>query len=135
MSSESKFAKLSAKLSANIEVKRYEHIVGVVACARNLAQVYKVNINKAEIAALLHDCGREVKVTDSPSYALHNGLKVNKIERLQPILLHAKMSLKPSYLIFSQLFLTRLTFIKHQTIAQSKFSLYICTVNERQRFR
>lgn len=91
MSSENKFVRLSVKLSSNIEAKRYEHTMAVVTCAKNLAQIYKVNIDKTEIAALLHDCGREVKVADSPLYALRNGLKVNKIERLQPILLHAKI--------------------------------------------
>ncbi len=38
--------------------KRYKHIIGVVETAERLAEIYGENIEKAKIAALLHDCAK-----------------------------------------------------------------------------
>lgn len=91
MNNEQELERLGAILCLSIGSKRYEHTLGVVECARKLAQVYAVDTYKAELAALLHDCGREIKLTDSVEYARAQGLKINKVECLQPILLHAKI--------------------------------------------
>lgn len=42
----------------SIGQKRYEHSLGVMDTAINLATFYKVDVEKAKIAGLLHDCAK-----------------------------------------------------------------------------
>lgn len=45
-------------LLESIGRERYKHSVGVAETARKLAELYGCDKNKAEIAGLLHDCGK-----------------------------------------------------------------------------
>ncbi len=38
--------------------KRFKHVEGVIYTAKKLAEIYGVSVDKAEIAALLHDCAK-----------------------------------------------------------------------------
>lgn len=51
---------MKSKLHSLISEKRFIHTLGVVETAKKLAQLYEVDIEKAEIAALLHDCAKEL---------------------------------------------------------------------------
>ena len=44
---------------------------------------------KIGISALLHDCGREIASRDNLAKSEELGLKIDKVEKNQPILLHA----------------------------------------------
>ncbi|MDD4321352.1 MAG: bis(5'-nucleosyl)-tetraphosphatase (symmetrical) YqeK [Acidaminococcaceae bacterium] len=78
-------------LKASLPVKRYEHSLAVCETAREFALAHDVDVAKAEISGLLHDCGREVSSRDNLDKAAELGIEVDKIERNQPILLHAKL--------------------------------------------
>ena len=78
-------------LQAALPKKRYEHSLGVLAAAKELAAIYEVDLKKTAIAALLHDCGREIPTKESVGKALELGVVVDPIEKSQPILLHAKL--------------------------------------------
>ena len=47
-------------LQNNLIEKRYNHTLGVVKTALELAEIYNVNKEKAEIAALAHDCAKNI---------------------------------------------------------------------------
>lgn len=47
------------KLQSALSIKRYKHTLGVVDEAVKLANIYKVDEQKARVAALLHDCAKD----------------------------------------------------------------------------
>lgn len=49
-------------LQNNLMEKRYNHTLGVVKTALELAEIYNVNKEKAEIAALSHDIAKNMKI-------------------------------------------------------------------------
>lgn len=71
--------------------KRYEHSIAVYETALELAKVHDGDMEKVAIAALLHDCGREVPTKNNLMQAISLGLTIDEVERNQPILLHAKL--------------------------------------------
>lgn len=51
-------------LSKRLSNKRFIHTLGVVEAARSLARQYRVNEDDAQLAALLHDCGKELPLQE-----------------------------------------------------------------------
>lgn len=47
-------------LKENLKESRYEHVMGVKETAIKLAQKYNVDVEKAKIAALCHDCAKNM---------------------------------------------------------------------------
>ena len=45
-------------LKNNLDNKRFEHSIGTAECAKELAQMFGQNIEKAYVAGLLHDCAK-----------------------------------------------------------------------------
>ena len=82
---------MKALLKENIPGKRYKHSLAVYETALKMAEVFQCDKEKVAIAALLHDCGREVATKDSVAWALDHGFTVDEIEAAQPILLHSKI--------------------------------------------
>lgn len=62
---------LRNKLKDNLSPERYEHSLGVEFTATSLAMVYHADIEKAEIAGLLHDCAKHIHNEDKISHALY----------------------------------------------------------------
>lgn len=82
---------MQALLQASLPPKRYRHSVNVYKTALQLAEAHGLPQDKIAVAALLHDCGREVGSKESVAKALALGLEMDQVEREQPILLHAKI--------------------------------------------
>lgn len=49
---------VSEKLKSRLDPMRYEHSLSVSFTCMNLAMRYGYDIDKAELAGLLHDCGK-----------------------------------------------------------------------------
>lgn len=129
---------LNAILSNSIGYKRYEHTLRVLDCARHLAAVYNIDEQKVAVAALLHDCGREVKIDDSIKYAQAHGLKINKTESLQPILLHARIGrliAKSKYAITDKQILNAIAYhtTGHKDMDSVAMVVYIADMLEAER--
>lgn len=75
-------------LQSKISPKRMQHILGVVEAAETLAKCYGEDINKARIAALLHDCAKELKVKEMAKIIEKAGLLVDSEVLNNPALLH-----------------------------------------------
>ena len=84
-----KLEAMQALLQASLPAKRYEHSVAVYETALQLAHAHGLPEKKIAVAALLHDCGREVPTKESVAKAQELGIKLKKVEIAQPILLHA----------------------------------------------
>ena len=83
------FVEISRKLESMLKPSRYEHVLGVVETAVFLANRFGVDIEKARLAALLHDAGRAYKHSELLPEAVRRNLQFSEIERDNPVLLHA----------------------------------------------
>lgn len=82
---------MRALLQQSLKPKRYEHSLRVYETALKMAKHYRAEEQKVALAALLHDCGRQVSKEESVDKAREMGIPVDPVEEAQPILLHAKL--------------------------------------------
>lgn len=80
---------MKEELAQRLQKKRYEHSLGVADTAAMLAGRFGVDVEKARIAGLLHDCAREYRTADLPAEAARRSIVYGEVERAMPLLLHA----------------------------------------------
>ena len=80
---------MKEELAQRLQKKRYEHSLGVADTAAMLARRFGVDVEKARIAGLLHDCAREYRTADLPPEAARRSIAYGEVERAMPLLLHA----------------------------------------------
>lgn len=85
------FGEMQALLQTRLKPKRFEHVMGVVRSAEILAKHFGANVEKAKLAALLHDCGRQYPTHMLVEEARKRNLRISKLEAQLPILLHARI--------------------------------------------
>ncbi|HCC07961.1 MAG TPA: phosphodiesterase [Clostridiales bacterium] len=66
--------------------KRFTHTLGVVETAEKLAKIYGVDVEKARIAALLHDCAKFHKYND---FSRKHGIKLDEEILKYPKVIHS----------------------------------------------
>ncbi len=79
------------KLKERLTTKRYEHSLGVEYTAAAMAMCHNVDVEKAAIAGLLHDCGKNYTAEEKILRCEKYGLPISVYERKNPELLHAKL--------------------------------------------
>ena len=79
------------ELKKDLDKKRFEHTLGVAYTAACLAMRYYMNIDKAYMAGLLHDCAKGMSNKERLSYCDKYNLPVSEVEKENPSLLHAKV--------------------------------------------
>ena len=77
------------KLISCISASRYQHTLGVIECAKDLASIHGADPQKAEIAALLHDCAKRMEKDQMISVAEEEGFTPDGFERANVPVLHA----------------------------------------------
>ena len=87
---EEKYAKLISKLKKRLDEERFYHTLGVSYTSASLAMKYGLDINKARIAGLLHDCAKQYSASELYDLCKKNGIEINDIESEHPALLHSK---------------------------------------------
>lgn len=70
---------------------RFEHTLGVAYTAACLAMRYDVDITKAQVAGLLHDCAKCLTNEKRISICKKHNIQMNEAELKNPQLLHAKV--------------------------------------------
>ena len=55
---DTRLTELQEKMKKKLTESRYEHTIGVMYTAASLAMAHDVNIDKALLAGLLHDCAK-----------------------------------------------------------------------------
>ena len=79
-------------LVLNLKPERYNHVLAVNDLAIKLAKSYKVDVMKISIAALLHDCAKNMTLEDYIKYIKKNHLKIKYIDfiiKYLPQVLHS----------------------------------------------
>ena len=85
-------AVIQKKLQELLSRERYEHTLGVCQTAESLARRYGCNVEKAEIAALLHDIARDFSSEEMQSVILQDdpNAHISELILKKPVLLHAR---------------------------------------------
>lgn len=80
---------LIEELRANLDDERFRHSLGVMKTAAKLAEHYNVDVKKAEIAGLLHDCAKCMDLVSQLKIAENFGILQDDVEKREGALLHA----------------------------------------------
>lgn len=85
------FRKIRKKLKDCLSKSRYQHTLGVEFTAAAMAMKYGEDIDRAELAGLLHDCAKciddEEKLYECKKY----NVAITDIEKRNPFLIHSKL--------------------------------------------
>lgn len=84
------FKKIRKQLEKDLDAKRFEHTLGVAYTASALAMRYQEDLEKAQLAGLLHDCAKCLSNEKKLAICEKHQIPINEIERKNPFLLHAK---------------------------------------------
>mgnify|MGYP002514870520 CR=1 FL=1 len=81
---------LQKEMKEALNEDRFEHTLGVMYTAESLAMRYGVDMTKAAVAGLLHDCAKCMDNAKKIQICEKHNIPVNDVERKNPSLLHAK---------------------------------------------
>ena len=96
-----KSVQIDAYLEAKLEDKRYRHVLSVRDMAVKLAVRYGADLQKTNLAALLHDCARWMSTRQLFEAVADYEIQLDEIERISPSLLHALVGAELAIDIFS----------------------------------
>ena len=82
---------IKKELKSSLDKNRYEHTLGVAYTAICLAMKYEVDLDKAELAGLLHDCAKCMPDEKKLKKCYEHNISITEIEKEQPYLLHSKL--------------------------------------------
>lgn len=82
------------RLKTNLSQERFEHTLRVLGIAKKLAIKHQANLYQVTLAALLHDFAKEIPKEMLLKKAKVYNLKLDKIERVNTKLWHAKIGAK-----------------------------------------
>lgn len=81
---------LRAVAMSYLKHKRIPHVLGTEQEAVRLAKHYGADVEKARIAALLHDCTKKLEMDDQLALCQQYGIQLDELEQRALKLLHAK---------------------------------------------
>lgn len=79
---------IRVKLQGALSPKRFKHSLGVMETSVKLAALFGVDMKKAEIAGLLHDCARELENEEVLKLCKEYNIEVDAVCEHEPKLLH-----------------------------------------------
>lgn len=78
-------------LEETLTISRFQHTLGVMYTAGALAMKYSVNLEKAMLAGLLHDCAKCLSIDTQKRLCEENQILLSDSEKKNPALIHAKL--------------------------------------------
>ena len=82
--------KITEDLQKRLKPKRFQHTLGVAKTAKEMAEIFHVNPNKAYLAGMLHDCAKNLSDGELLKICNENNIVITDYERESPYLLHGK---------------------------------------------
>ncbi|MCI9247101.1 MAG: HD domain-containing protein [Clostridia bacterium] len=82
---------IQAELKGILSEKRYQHSIGVMKKAEELAKQYGINTHIAALTGLAHDIGKEISNVEKIKYCKDHQIEIDEIEIHNVGLLHAKI--------------------------------------------
>jgi len=83
--------KMQKKLKKYVDGMRYNHTLGVMYTAAALAMCYGVDLERAQVAGLLHDCAKCIPNAKKLKLCRQYNIPVSDAENRSPYLLHASL--------------------------------------------
>ena len=96
-----KSVQIDAYLEAKLEDKRYRHVLSVRDMAVELAGKYGADLQKTNLAALLHDCARWMNTRQLFGAVADYEIQLDEFEQISASLLHALVGAELAIDIFS----------------------------------
>jgi predicted HD superfamily hydrolase involved in NAD metabolism len=75
-------------LRTHLNVQRYEHSLRVRDTAVNMAEFYKVNIEKARLAGLVHDCAKDMSGSQLRELVANHGYSIDEVCKYSSAIMH-----------------------------------------------
>ena len=88
---DSRVIEIRKHLKKKLDPMRFEHTLGVSYTCQALAMRYGYDLDKAELAGLLHDCAKNLTNEKRLDICRKNNIPINAAEEKNPFLLHAKV--------------------------------------------
>ncbi len=85
---------MQEKLKGMLSEARYEHSLGVMETAEEMARVFGEDAEKAKIAGLLHDCAKDIDKAKMVPMCEALGVELDSMKREQRSLIHADLGAK-----------------------------------------
>ncbi len=82
---------LQKQMKEELSEDRFEHTLGVMYTAESLAMRYGVDMTKAAVAGLLHDCAKCIPNSQKIKMCKKQDIEISEMEEKNPSLLHAKL--------------------------------------------
>ena len=79
------------KLYKKLDSHRFQHTLGVMYTCAAMAMVYGVDLQKAQLTGLLHDCAKCIPNKKKSKLCKKHKIPVTRFEKENPFLLHAKL--------------------------------------------
>ncbi len=114
-------------LSSHLSEKRYAHTLAVNELAIELAKYYNLDIFKCSVAALLHDCAKNMTLEEMKKYISKNKLKIKDydfIVEYLPQVLHSHIGADIAKKVFKIKDKDILNAIKNHTVGRVGMSDY-----------
>lgn len=83
---------IKEKLKENLKPKRYDHVIGVRDTAIELAKLYNEDLEKAKLAALIHDYCKNMSDEEIISKVEKYKLMMDEISKISPQLMHGAIA-------------------------------------------
>lgn len=84
---------LRKELEKTLKPDRFDHTLGVAYTSASMAFVYGVDVQKALIAGMLHDCAKCMSHDEQVKICEKNKIDITEVERRNHSLLHAKVGM------------------------------------------
>ncbi len=85
------FRKIRKKLKDELSKSRYEHTLGVEFTAAAMAMKFGADMDKAQLAGLLHDCAKCIDDEEKLDECKKYNVQITDVERRNPFLIHSKL--------------------------------------------
>ena len=82
---------LQKQMKEELSDDRFEHTIGVMYTAESLAMRYGVDMTKAAVAGLIHDCAKCIPNAQKLKMCKKHDIEITEMEEKNPSLLHAKL--------------------------------------------
>lgn len=83
--------KMQKKLKKYVDEMRYIHTQGVMYTAAALAMCYGIDLERTQVAGLLHDCAKCIPNAKKLKLCQEHNIPVSDIEKKSPYLLHSRL--------------------------------------------
>ncbi|PLV60309.1 bis(5'-nucleosyl)-tetraphosphatase (symmetrical) YqeK [Thermotoga sp. KOL6] len=85
-------SELETIVSRILSKRRITHVRSVIDFSKKLGEIYGVDLDRLELAALSHDMFRDIPPRKLLKIAQVYGLEISELERIHPVLLHGKVA-------------------------------------------